>query len=148
MTREEYEQLQRKFGTDISVWPAPYRAEALILVLNEKEAALLNGDEGLDRAVLEAALMPTDDMQLARDVLKRIDENRAPNLTLQKLFPARRAAFASFAAVLMVAAVSGYVTAKPRDDLNEDEMLSLAMGSHADISELLGVVVDDAEEGL
>jgi hypothetical protein len=143
MTREEYEQLQKKFGPDISAWPAPYRTEALILVLNEKGMARLQDDEGLDRAILAAALTSTDEMKLTRTVLKRLDQQQAPHLTLQQFFPVPRAAFASFVAVLMLAAVSGYLTTQPQDDADENEMLALAIGA-VDVLDL----PDAAEEGL
>lgn len=63
MTSEEIEDLKRRFGDDVSAWPAPYR----LLVLQ-------NGhEEPIDRLVREAAVDGIDDGFLARKVLDGLD---------------------------------------------------------------------------
>lgn len=128
MTEQEFERLKKRFGADVAAWPAPYRQEAQAF-LAEQTA---NADAALDRLILDAAATGTDEIALTRKVLARINEERRPGLRSGGLLGlwSMPAAASGFAALLMVAAVGGYVAAGdgPGMDGMDDALLAFALG--------------------
>jgi len=136
MTRDEFERNKRRFGDNVDAWPAPFRQEALF---RQEELAFVAGetdrsrrddpDRVLDRLVLDAALMDSDEQALARKVLARLDAGRARPSFLPGflLGPAGLAACA--AAFLVAATLAGYQVARLQDDLPDSELLALASGA-------------------
>lgn len=128
MNQEEFERLKRRFGADVSTWPAPWRQEAQRLLVGEGEAT---EDDALDRLVLDAAQTDTDEAALTRKVLARIADERQPVnwfLEFRQMWAMPTAAASGFAALLLVAAVAGYVAADRRLDATDDSLMALALG--------------------
>ena len=130
MTEEEFERLRRRFGADVSAWPAPHRQEALGFPGEVDETANEDGD--LDRLVLESAVTETDEHKLARKVMARIANETRP---ASSILPAGMwrpwqlpLAASGFAAVLIVAAVAGYMVADPGEGALDDSLLAFALG--------------------
>ena len=122
MTRDEFERNKRRFGDDVGAWPAPFRQEARTFVTGETDRSPQDDpDRALDRLVLEAALMASDEQALTRKVLARIDASRRsmwssflPRFLLE---PAGLAACA--AAMLVAMTLAGYQVARLQDDLQD-----------------------------
>ncbi len=125
MTEQEFEQLQRRFGTDVSLWPAPYRQEAM----RHDADATVDADEALDRLVLEAAGTTTDDIALTRKVLATINREQKPGAfgSFARLW-SMPAAASGFAALLLVAALGGYMAASDTPEGLDDALLALTLG--------------------
>jgi hypothetical protein len=127
MTEQEFERLQRRFGADVSAWPAPWRQEAFAY-LGGADAA--DVDDALDRLVLDAARDETEEVALARTVLARINSERKPGL-LSGALPrtwTMPAAASGFAVLLLVAAVGGYLAAGDAPEGLDDALLAFALG--------------------
>ncbi|CAH2406487.1 hypothetical protein [Mesorhizobium ventifaucium] len=132
MTRDEFERNKRRFGDDVDAWPAPFRQEARAFVTGETDRSPQDDpDRALDRLVLEAALMASDEEALTRKVLARIDASRRSTwssfLPRFLLEPAGLAACA--AAMLVAMTLAGYQVARLQDDLPDSELLALASGA-------------------
>lgn len=125
MTEQEFERLQRRFGEDVSTWPAPYRQGALARL--EGEAA---GDAALDRLILEAADAETDEAAMARKVLARIGRESSPSAFAAALrrFFTMPAAASGFAALLLAAAIGGYVAGGDGTQGLDDALMAFALG--------------------
>ncbi|ESR23481.1 hypothetical protein [Lutibaculum baratangense] len=132
MNKEELEGLKRRFGPDASVWPAPYRQEARSLHATAPEGSSAPAAE-LDRLILEAAGMETDERALARKVQERIEVEREPFLRFGPLMsPWRTPAITSCVALILVATAFAGYSAAGRDHGHLDEaLLALAAGDPA-----------------
>lgn len=132
MTEEQFERLKRRFGADVSLWPAPWRQEALRFLAGEDEMA--DADDALDRLVLDAAAAETDEAALTRKVLAKIADERKPANVLSggvwRMWTMPAAA-SSFAALLLVAAFAGYVAAEQGLDATDDSLMAFALGEES-----------------
>lgn len=133
MTEEEFERLKRRFGDDISAWPAPHRQEARAFLAATNEAPALGEDAHLDRLILEAAHMESDEQALIRKVQKRIIHKQRPFFHLFPMRPSWQlpAVTASLAAILVATGIAGYTTAGPDLGRMDDALLALATGDPA-----------------
>jgi hypothetical protein len=151
MTNEEFERLKRRFGADVSAWPAPYRQEGLRLLAGEGEA---DRDEALDRLILDASSAETDEVALTRKVLSAINDERQPVnpfLEFRRMWFMPMAVASGFAALLLVAVAAGYVTAGSGLDATDDSLMALALGGGGlGNGEIVDGLLDDigAEEQL
>lgn len=127
MTDQEFERLQRRFGADVSAWPAPYRQEGLSYLARDADAA---ADAALDAMILAAAAAPTDEQALTRNVLARIDSShrRLPTGTGIWRMWTMPAAASAFAAMLVVATIAGYAVAESGANPDDDALLAYALG--------------------
>jgi hypothetical protein len=129
MTEEQFERLKRRFGADVSAWPAPHRQEGLAYLADKDEAS--EADDALDRQILDAAAAETDEVALTRKVLAKIAGERKPANTLSGGFWrmwTMPAAASGFAALLLVAAFAGYTVAERRLDATDDSLMAFALG--------------------
>jgi hypothetical protein len=127
MTEEEFERLKRRFGADVSLWPAPHRQEGLAFIAGEDEAS---EDDALDRLVLDAAQAETDEVTLTRKVLAEINGEQ-PVYWFQefrRMWAMPVAAVSGFATLLLIAAVAGYAVADRSLDVVDDSLMALAVG--------------------
>lgn len=133
MTEKDFERLRRRFGDDISAWPAPHRAEAQAFLAETNEIAEFGEDAHLDRLILEAAQMRTDEQALMRKVQERITRKRRPFFHLFPMRPSWQlpVATASFAVILVATGIAGYSTAGPDFGWMDDALLALATGDPA-----------------
>jgi hypothetical protein len=133
MTEEEFERMQRRFGVDISAWPAPYRQEAWLFLAGAGKVSDFGEDAYLDRLILEAARMETDEQALTRKVRERIGRERRTFFRFFPMMPSWQlpAATASFAAILVAAGIAGYSVAGPGYPMMDDFLLALATGDPA-----------------
>jgi hypothetical protein len=144
MTEEQFERLKRRFGVDVSAWPAPHRREGLAYLAGKDEAP--EADDALDRLILDAAAAETDEIALARKVLAKIGDERRPANALSGGFLrmwTMPAAASGFAALLLVAAFAGYTVAERRLDATDDSLMALALGG----GELGGGILDELGDG-
>ena len=127
MTDQEFERLQRRFGADVSAWPAPYRQEGLSYLARDADAA---ADAALAAMILAAAAAPTDEQALTRNVLARIDSShrRLPTGTGIWRMWTMPAAASAFAAMLVVATIAGYAVAESGANPDDDALLAYALG--------------------
>ena len=128
MTEQEFERLKRRFGADVSAWPAPYSKEAERLFADTEAAS--GPDDALDGLILDAAAAETDEAALTREVLARIRAERQRGFLsdgLSRLWTMPAAA-SGFAALLLLAAISGYVAAGDAPEGLDDALLALALG--------------------
>ena len=146
LTEGELEHLKRRFGDDISCWPAPHRKEAQIS-LSRSDAAAFDDEDHLENLVLKAAVMETDEDALTRCVLHRVNSRRSvgmgPIYWLPLLRPATLAV--SVTGLLVAAGVCGYLAgdAGRADDL----LLALASGDTA-LAGLYGPLDETSLPGL
>jgi hypothetical protein len=139
MTRDEFERNKRRFGDDFDVWPAPFRQAALAFVAGDTDPSPQDDpDRALDRLVLEAALMDSDEQALARKVLARIDAGQARSSFLPGFLLAPAGLVACAAAFLVTATLAGYQLARLQDDLQDSELLALASGARLSDNGLSG----------
>lgn len=133
MTEEEFERLKRRFGDDISAWPAPHRQEARAFLAATNEAPALGEDAHLDRLILEAARMETDEQALTRKVQERIIHKRRPFFRFIPITPSWQlpAATASFAVILVATGIAGYAIGGLGYARIDDALLALATGDPA-----------------
>lgn len=139
MTEEDLERLKRRFGPDIAAWPPPHRQEAQLFLAGGSSAFAHDSDAYLDRLVVEAAFMETDEAALARKVLARLNQGRRAALLFHALPSSwRLAAGAPCVLALVVAAgISGFVAGGAGG--LDDALLSFAIGDPGPIAnELLG----------
>ena len=145
MTEEQFERLKRRFGADVSLWPAPHRQEGLAYLAVEGETP--EADDTLDRLVLDAAAAGTDEVALTRKVLAKIADERQPMnafLGFRRMWAMPAAAASGFAALLLVAAVAGYAAADRGLDVADDSLMALALGGGGlDNGEAGGGLLDD-----
>ncbi len=142
MNRDEFERLRLRFGDDSSRWPAPYAQEAR----QSLRQAVLGADDGLDRLILEAANIPTDDPTLAGKVLARIEatERRRMSWSLDLKPWAMPATAASVAVVLTISVLGGYIAAQPGSKASEDALLAFAVGvPPSELTDPLGAARSD-----
>jgi hypothetical protein len=135
--------LKRRFGADVSLWPAPYRQEGLRFLAGGDDAS---ADDALDRLVLDAAQADTDEVALTRKVLAAINDERQPVnwfLEFRQMWAMPAAAASGFAMLLVVAAAAGYVAADRGIDANDDSLLALALGGGLDSGEVGGGPLDE-----
>lgn len=128
MTNEEFERLKRRFGADVSAWPAPFRQEGLRYLAGADEA---EEDEALDRLILDAAQADTDEVVLTRKVLGEINDERQPVywcLEFRRRWAMPTAVASGFAMLLLIATVAGYVAAQRGLDATDDSLMALALG--------------------
>jgi hypothetical protein len=127
MTEQEFERLERRFGANVSLWPAPYRQAGLRFLSGEQEPG---EDDALDRLILDASQAMTDEVALTRKVLATIGEERrlvGGLAGIWRLWTVPAAA-SGFAALLLIAAVAGYVAADRGIDETDDSLMALALG--------------------
>ena len=130
MRRDEFERNKRRFGDDVDAWPAPFRQQALAFMAGATDRSPQDDpDRALDRLVLDAVLMDSDEQALARKVLARIDAGRARPSFLPGFLLAPAGLAACAAAFLAVATLAGYQVARLQDDLPDSELLALASGA-------------------
>jgi hypothetical protein len=146
MTKDEFAQLTRRFGKDVTAWPAPYRQQALLLSAGRQDSPS-DRDEALDRLVLEAALDDTDEQRLASQVLARIDADRGRTFGRRlSAFLLRPATMTACSALLFLAlAAGGYQLAASEGNAVDAKLLALATGSPANTG-LLDLSADDGTE--
>lgn len=121
MTPDELNALRQRFGEDITAWPAPYRQEARLVMLDPRAA---DADAELDR-LIRAGIDPSDERDTARAVFARIDR-RTPGDVLR---PRAATALASaLVLVLTMAGIGGYALAGGSADRDEDMLLAIALG--------------------
>jgi len=127
MTEEEFERLERRFGADVSRWPAPWKQGGMRFLTGDDEA---NEDDALDRLILDAASVETDEAVLTREVLARIADEQKPAGALSGLWRmwTMPVAASGFAALLLVAALAGYTLAERRLDAADDSLMAFALG--------------------
>jgi hypothetical protein len=128
MTEEEFERLKRRFGGDVSTWPAPHRQEGQRFLAGEDEA--VDADDALDRLILDAGRTETDELALTRKVLAEINDERQPVywfLEFRRMWAMPTAVASGFAMLLLVAAVAGYTMAE-RLEATDDSLMALALG--------------------
>lgn len=146
MNRGEFEDLKVRFGDEVASWPAPFRQEASDFLAAHGEDAI-GEDERLDRLVLEAAKMPTDERALARQVMARLAKPRGRTSGL--IMVARSwsipATAASMAVAVALFAAAGYLAAGTETDMSDEALLAFAVG--APPSELSGASIFTQEEG-
>ena len=132
MTEQEFERLKKRFGADVAAWPAPHRQEAQAFLADATAGQATDEDAALDRLILDAAATGTDEIALTRKVLARINEERRPGLRSGGLLGlwSMPAAASGFAALLLVAAIGGYLAAGdgPGMDGMDDALLAFALG--------------------
>lgn len=126
MTGDDFEALKRRFGDDITAWPAPYRQQASGMF-----ATSAGPDDALDRLALEAALLDTDESELTRQVLARIEADHGSRLgSFLSGLMLKPAAMAACAALLLAAlATGGYQMAASQGDPFDAQLLALAAGA-------------------
>ncbi|TGQ30835.1 hypothetical protein [Mesorhizobium sp. M00.F.Ca.ET.216.01.1.1] len=152
MTRDEFERNKRRFGDDVDVWPAPFRQQALAFMAGETGASESaadaspqdDADRALDRLVLEAALVDSDEQALARKVLARIDAGRARPSFLPRFLLAPAGLAVCAAALLVAVTLAGYQLARLQDDLPDSELLALASGARLADDGVSGIGADPA----
>ncbi len=129
MTDQEFERLQRRFGADVSAWPAPYRQEGQSHLARDAADAP-DSDAALDAMILAASEMPTDERALTRDVLARIGNDRRSGAIGAGIWGmwTMPAAASAFAAMLVVATIAGYAVAESGADPDDDALLAYALG--------------------
>jgi hypothetical protein len=127
MTKREFERLKRRFGADVSLWPAPHRQEGLRFLA---EGEVADADDALDRLVLDAAAAETDEVALTRKVLAKIADERKPAGALSGLWRlwTMPAVASGFAALLLVAAFAGYTLAERGLDAADDSLMAFTLG--------------------
>jgi len=132
MTEQEFERLKKRFGADVAAWPAPHRQEARAFLADATAGDTTDADAALDRLILDAAATGTDEIALTRKVLARINEERKPGLLSGGLVGllSMPAAASGFAALLLIAALGGYLAAGdgPAMDGMDDALLAFALG--------------------
>ncbi len=135
MTGDEFDHLRRRFGSDVDTWPAPYRQEAQLFLVEGGNASGRDSDTHLDRLVLEAALMETDEAALTRKVLARLNRKRWPAFLLHSLPLSWRlaATAAGVLAVIVAAGIGGFAVAGA--GRLDDALLSFAIGDPGIIAE-------------
>lgn len=147
MNREAFEAYRLRFGDDVAAWPAPYRQEALAMRAagDGPEPA---DDDALDNLVRDAALMETDERELARQVLGRINAEPRFGMPFLGGLLLRPAAMGACAAALLVAATAGgYQAARLQGDTLDSGLLALAAGAPVLGDAIPGMIGDGAEEG-
>lgn len=133
MTEEDLDRLKRRFGADVSAWPAPYRQEARLFPAGAGKAPDTGEDAQLDLLILKAARLETDEQALARKVRERIGQEQR---TLISFLPRPSswqlpAAATGFAVILFAVGVAGYTIAGVSYWRMEDALLALATGDPA-----------------
>lgn len=128
MTEQEFERLRRRFGADVSAWPAPHRREAARFVAGAQASG--GADDALDGLVLAAADVDTDEVILARKVLARVNAPPPAGVLSGGFWRPRvmPLAMSGFAALLAISAVGGYVVAGNPPQGLDDALLALALG--------------------
>lgn len=147
MNRDEFEGLKVRFGDDIGSWPAPFRREALLFLATDRHDTT-SQDERLDRLVLEAAIEPTDERALARNVMAKIAQpkRRTLGLPIDLGSWSMPATAASVALVLAVSAVGGYVAAGVEAESSDDALLAFAVGvPPSELAEPVGVTRNNGD---
>jgi hypothetical protein len=150
MTEEQFERLKRRFGAEISAWPAPYRQEGLAYLAGTSAAS---EDEALDRRILDAAAAETDEVALTRKVLAMIADERKPAGSLLSgefwRMWTMPAAASGFAALLLVAAVAGYTAAERGLEATDDSLMAFALGGEGGVGngDLGGGILDELRSG-
>jgi hypothetical protein len=129
---EQFERLKKRFGADVAAWPAPHRQEAQALLADTTAGRTADRDAALDRLILDAAAAETYEIALTRKVLARINAERKPAMRPRGLLGlwSMPAAASGFAALLLVAAIGGYLAAGdgPGMDGMDDALLAFALG--------------------
>lgn len=130
MNEKELERLTRRFGADISTWPAPYRQEAQWRRPRAGEVSAMDEEARIDRLILEAARMETDEGALARKVQERIGQGRGGPVRFASILPAWQlpAVTASFAFMLVMAGLAGYSVGGAGLGRMDEALLALATG--------------------
>jgi len=132
MTEQEFERLKKRFGADVATWPAPHRQEAQAFLADATAGQASDAEAALDRLILDAASAETDEIALTRKVLAQINRERRPGLRSGGLAGlwSMPAAASGFAALLLVAAIGGYLAAGdgPGTDGMDDALLAFALG--------------------
>lgn len=135
MTDEEFENLKRRFGSDISVWPAPFR----------HLAQSRTQEDPLDRLVREAAVQHVDGDVSAR-LLDHINAGRrARTIDFWSAIASPRIAASVGAVLFGTAVLGGYglamITQQPS---TETFLFALATGAPA----IMGDLMDDDDDNV
>lgn len=133
MTEEELERLKRRFGADTSAWPAPYRQEARLFLADASKFSDTGEDAQLERLILEAARVETDEQAFTRKVRERIGQERRTSFRFFPIMSSwqRPAVTASFAVILVAVGVAGYSVAGSGYTSIDDALFRLAAGDPA-----------------
>lgn len=120
MSEEEFKKLKRRFGDDVSTWPAPYRR----LAENRLD------ENPVDSLVREAAVDKVDDNLLARKVLDGLGADRNPrSKSLWSSFASPRLAAAAVLILTGAAIMGGYQFAKVEGRSVEASLFAVAAGA-------------------
>lgn len=145
MNREEFDRLERRFGSRPSAWPAPYRQEAAVFLGIDKSRS---ADSTLDRLILSLPEAAVDQAEFERGVFHQIGERqRFPLMTRMQLgfwsFPVA----ASVLTVIFIAAgLSGYSLAGRSVEMSDDLLLAFAMGeTNSDLVQPFGLSLTDGD---
>ncbi|MGO7212499.1 hypothetical protein ACC817_12445 [Rhizobium ruizarguesonis] len=137
MTDEEFENLKRRFGDDISAWPAPYR----------RLAENSPNEDPIDRMAREAVIETIDDNRLVRKVLDRLAADRNPrSIWFGSAFASPRLAVAAGLVLAGTAVLGGYQFARTEGRSVEASLFAVAAG--APTAFLFGDEFDGPESNL
>ncbi|MBP1861645.1 hypothetical protein [Rhizobium herbae] len=118
MSEEEFKKLKRRFGDDVSTWPAPYRR----LAENRLD------EDPVDSLVREAAIDNVDDSLLVRKVLDELDANRNSKW-LWYAFTSPRLAAAAVLILTGAVMMGGYQFARVEGRSVEASLFAVAAGA-------------------
>lgn len=127
MNRQEFERLERRFGSEPSTWPAPHRQEAAIFLgIDESRSA----DSTLDRLILDVPEAPVDQAGFERAVFRRIaEQQRLPLLARLQAGLSALPVAASVAGIILIGAgLTGYSLAGRSVEMSDDLLLAFAVG--------------------
>ncbi|MCJ9749128.1 hypothetical protein MOV61_00175 [Neorhizobium sp. BETTINA12A] len=120
MTDEEFKKLKRRFGDDVSTWPAPYRR----LAENRLD------ENPVDSLVREAAIDKVDDNLLARKVLDGLGGHRNPRSKwLWSAFASPRLVATAALILTGAALMGGYQFARVEGRSVEASLFAVAAGA-------------------
>lgn len=149
MNSDAFEECRRRFGDDVTSWPAPYRQQALAMLSDGHGS--ISDDDALDRLILDAVLMETDERKLTRQVLGRLNAERPRSgrfSFLAGFFLTPAGVSACAAALLLTISVGGYQVARLQGDPFDSQLLALASGTPFVGDDLSGTVGAEEENPL
>ncbi|MET3648982.1 hypothetical protein [Phyllobacterium ifriqiyense] len=147
MNKGEFENLKIRFGDEVARWPAPFRQEASAF-LDAPGRTPLSDDEEIDRLVLKAAIMPTDERVLIRHVMGGIakPKRRMFGLTINAGPWSMPATATSIALVITLFSAGGYVAADKKPDIPDDALLAFAAGvAPLELAEMMTITQEKGE---
>jgi len=124
MDDDTMKRLSRRFGPDVNAWPEPHRTEALVPAPADADA--FGDDARLERLVLAAAALTTDEAATARAVRVRIAAGRSRSRRAWVRMASPQLVAAGFSGLLVLAALAGYTLPAPPV---ETDLTALAVGA-------------------